>query len=175
MDLDTYESLREHAGHEIKCVPYGDGRRPDSIALRCETCNIALISHQRPIRFVVPGIKRTGGDTLYLYPLSIPPEELRDGPHVAISHIAHQDGWTPAATPGGSWVMFFQEEHPLFDIMWALATCPTECLNVAQIVTELANHMDQLDDEALTIVEDGGSFAAEYLGHLQQEVAKIRE
>ena len=45
MGLDTssqdalYEGLRDHVGHRIVCVTYGD----QSVAIECEKCNVVLL------------------------------------------------------------------------------------------------------------------------------------
>ncbi len=40
MSCNNYKELKEHVGHEIVCVRYGDP--VENVALECETCNKAL-------------------------------------------------------------------------------------------------------------------------------------
>jgi len=39
-----YELLKNHIGHNIVCVAYGDINDPDDICIECEDCNEVLIS-----------------------------------------------------------------------------------------------------------------------------------
>jgi hypothetical protein len=39
-----YEKLKNHIGHDIVCVAYGDINNPDDICIECEDCNEVLIS-----------------------------------------------------------------------------------------------------------------------------------
>lgn len=39
-----YELLKNHIGHNIVCVAYGDINNPDDICIECEDCNEVLIS-----------------------------------------------------------------------------------------------------------------------------------
>ena len=39
-----YEKFREHIGHNIECVIYGDAENPDDICIECEDCNCVLMS-----------------------------------------------------------------------------------------------------------------------------------
>lgn len=39
-----YEKLRQHIGHTVVCVCYGDFEEPDDICIECEDCNEVLIS-----------------------------------------------------------------------------------------------------------------------------------
>ena len=39
----TFEDLREHIGHNIECVCYGqEGQDPENIAVECNTCGCVL-------------------------------------------------------------------------------------------------------------------------------------
>lgn len=39
-----YEKLKEHIGHNVVCVAYGDIDDPVDICIECEDCNEALVS-----------------------------------------------------------------------------------------------------------------------------------
>ena len=39
-----YETLKQHIGHKIVCVAYGDPNDPADICIECEDCNEVLIS-----------------------------------------------------------------------------------------------------------------------------------
>lgn len=39
-----YEKLKNHIGHDIVCVAYGDIDNPCDICIECEDCNEVLIS-----------------------------------------------------------------------------------------------------------------------------------
>ena len=39
-----YEKLRNHIGHNIVCVAYGDINNPVDICIECEDCNEVLVS-----------------------------------------------------------------------------------------------------------------------------------
>ena len=39
-----YEKLKNHIGHNVVCVSYGDYYDPDDICIECEDCNEVLIS-----------------------------------------------------------------------------------------------------------------------------------
>lgn len=41
-----YELLKNHIGHKIVCVAYGDKDNPDDICIECEDCNEVLISSE---------------------------------------------------------------------------------------------------------------------------------
>jgi len=44
-----YADLREHVGHEIECVTYGDVLSPPvNVALECRTCEMVLLDFDRP-------------------------------------------------------------------------------------------------------------------------------
>lgn len=40
----TYEKLKNHIGHDIVCVAYGDIDNPVDICIECEDCNEVLVS-----------------------------------------------------------------------------------------------------------------------------------
>ena len=40
----TYEKLKNHIGHDIVCVAYGDIDNPVDICVECEDCNEVLVS-----------------------------------------------------------------------------------------------------------------------------------
>ena len=39
-----YEKLKEHIGHNIVCVAYGDIESPTDICIECEDCSCVLVS-----------------------------------------------------------------------------------------------------------------------------------
>lgn len=39
-----YEKLKNHIGHNIVCVCYGDPSNPSDVCLECEDCGEVLIS-----------------------------------------------------------------------------------------------------------------------------------
>lgn len=39
-----YEKLKEHIGHNIVCVAYGDIENPTDICIECEDCGCVLVS-----------------------------------------------------------------------------------------------------------------------------------
>lgn len=39
-----YDKLKNHIGHDVVCVAYGDINNPDDICIECEDCNEVLIS-----------------------------------------------------------------------------------------------------------------------------------
>lgn len=39
-----YTKLKEHIGHDIVCVAYGDINDPVDICIECEDCNEVLVS-----------------------------------------------------------------------------------------------------------------------------------
>lgn len=41
-----YEKLKQHIGHNIVCVGYGDIENPVDICIECEDCNEVLISSE---------------------------------------------------------------------------------------------------------------------------------
>ena len=41
-----YDKLKNHIGHNIVCVPYGDIDEPVDICIECEDCNEVLISSE---------------------------------------------------------------------------------------------------------------------------------
>jgi len=50
MSVDTYEELRAHIGHDVRCVCYGKGSDPDpaNVAIECETCGVVLMDFDYP-------------------------------------------------------------------------------------------------------------------------------
>lgn len=44
MDNYLYEKLKNHIGHNIVCVAYGDIDKPVDICIECEDCGEVLIS-----------------------------------------------------------------------------------------------------------------------------------
>lgn len=44
MSAYSYKELKEHVGHNIVCVQYGNG---DNVAIECETCNEVLIDYDK--------------------------------------------------------------------------------------------------------------------------------
>jgi len=49
-----YDEIREHAGHKIECVTYGDKTAPANAALECVDCGIVLIGYDRPMEDIQP-------------------------------------------------------------------------------------------------------------------------
>lgn len=48
MSATNYAQLREHIGHEIACVCYGEKRKaPENVAIECKTCNEVILSYDR--------------------------------------------------------------------------------------------------------------------------------
>lgn len=41
-----YETLKDHVGHNIVYVSYGDSENPSDICIECETCNCVLVSSE---------------------------------------------------------------------------------------------------------------------------------
>lgn len=41
-----YEKLKDHVGHNIVCVTYGDTENPYDVCLECESCNCVLVSSE---------------------------------------------------------------------------------------------------------------------------------
>lgn len=39
-----YDHLRQHLGHTLECVAYGDPNNPQDICIECVDCNEVLIS-----------------------------------------------------------------------------------------------------------------------------------
>lgn len=45
MSASCYTDLKEHIGHNIRCVQYGDG---DNVAVECEDCHVVLLDYDKP-------------------------------------------------------------------------------------------------------------------------------
>lgn len=43
MKSDLFERLREHLGHKLVVVTYGDPLQPDRMAIECEDCEEVLV------------------------------------------------------------------------------------------------------------------------------------
>jgi len=43
MGLSDFDSMREHIGHDIVCVRYGQGDECVNVSIECETCDCVLI------------------------------------------------------------------------------------------------------------------------------------
>lgn len=43
-----FNALKQHWGHELVIVSYGDLRQPDNMALECETCHEVLFDVDAP-------------------------------------------------------------------------------------------------------------------------------
>ena len=149
MAIDNYHDLLAHAGHEIKCVTYAaeNSTEPANVAIECETCSCVLLDYDRPVRFVALAVGESA-ENLRLVPLRIPPEDLHDGPHVAISRIARRDEWVPVTSPGGSWLVFFCEDFAAFDALWALANNPA---GYEHLVEAAANLVSLLEDREISL------------------------
>ena len=39
-----FEKLKNHVGHNVVCVTYGDSNNPQDICIECEDCNEVLVS-----------------------------------------------------------------------------------------------------------------------------------
>jgi hypothetical protein len=48
MTVESFQDLKEHVGHEIKCVCYSDGEIVYNVALECETCCEVLVEYDNP-------------------------------------------------------------------------------------------------------------------------------
>lgn len=48
MGAHSYSDLRNHIGHKIECVAYGDPNDPENIAVECTDCNEVLMDFDRP-------------------------------------------------------------------------------------------------------------------------------
>ena len=46
MSATNYEDLKQHVGHNIVCVEYGDG---ENVAIECEDCNEVLLDYDREV------------------------------------------------------------------------------------------------------------------------------
>ena len=44
--MRVYDILKNHIGHKITCVVYGNEDSPDDICIECEDCNEVLISSE---------------------------------------------------------------------------------------------------------------------------------
>ena len=45
MGFDYFKWMKQHVGHHIVCVYYGDSANdPDDVCIECETCNEVLFS-----------------------------------------------------------------------------------------------------------------------------------
>lgn len=44
MSVYDYDSLKQHIGHNIVCVSYGNDR---NVSLECEDCNEVLLSYDK--------------------------------------------------------------------------------------------------------------------------------
>ena len=47
LSKDLYDQLREHVGHKLTCVGYGNNKNPDNVAIECETCGTVLLDSNR--------------------------------------------------------------------------------------------------------------------------------
>ena len=51
MGVHDFDSLREHVGHKIVCVVYGDngndGKVEHNVAIECEDCSTVLIDYDK--------------------------------------------------------------------------------------------------------------------------------
>ena len=45
---NNYEELKDHVGHKIVCVAYGDQKDPANVAIECETDNEVLLDFDKP-------------------------------------------------------------------------------------------------------------------------------
>ncbi len=180
MSVDNYHELLAHVGHDIKCVIYGEPGDPQNVAIECETCSTVLIDYNRPHRFVI--VAKTPDnpihDRISLIPVALPEDDLADGPasallrYSAVAQAIHKERWQIVIDSANN-PIFFAEEFAAFEALWVLANNPQAYDDIMTIVTRLAAHLNKLDDEQLTIMEDGGSFVAEQLGHLQDAVKEI--
>ena len=48
MGAGSYEDLKHHVGHKLKCVYYGDKNNPANVAIECLTCNTVLLDFDHP-------------------------------------------------------------------------------------------------------------------------------
>lgn len=48
MAVQNYDELREHIGHKVVVVCYGEkNAEPENVAIECETCDEVLIDYDR--------------------------------------------------------------------------------------------------------------------------------
>lgn len=48
MAAHSYDELREHIGHRVVCVCYGEkGKDPANVAVECETCSTVLMDYNQ--------------------------------------------------------------------------------------------------------------------------------
>ena len=50
MSVSTFEELKEHYGHKIECVVYGDADDPANVAIECEDCGLVILDFDCPPR-----------------------------------------------------------------------------------------------------------------------------
>lgn len=49
MNPDLYELFREHIGHKVEVVCYGEeGDDPVDVSIECEDCGVVLIDAEKP-------------------------------------------------------------------------------------------------------------------------------
>lgn len=45
LSKNNFKELKEHVGHDIQCVIYGDD---ENIAIECHTCHVVLVDYDNP-------------------------------------------------------------------------------------------------------------------------------
>ncbi len=71
MGVSTYGELREHIGHNIVCVAYGNqGEDPLNVAIECEDCGLVILDFNKPEEKPVKGVVCGDGCTSVL-PLKV--------------------------------------------------------------------------------------------------------
>lgn len=177
MSVNGYTDLLEHTGHEIKCVRYGDPDNPENVAIECETCSEVLLDYDRPSRFVVVAKFRDNpaSDYLGLIPITIPADDMIEGANAALLAIdtkasTRRERWRILTIAGDP--VFFPEEFAAFEALWALASNPEACQSLMIIAKQFVTHLDKLDDEQLTIMEDE-PIVANYLNQLRDTVEAL--
>ena len=43
-----FNELKQHVGHKIVCVTYGDTEDPANVAIECESCHSVLVDYDSP-------------------------------------------------------------------------------------------------------------------------------
>lgn len=53
MSVSDYKGLKEHVGHDVFVVAYGDD---DNVSIECHTCNQILVSYDKALASFLPSI-----------------------------------------------------------------------------------------------------------------------
>lgn len=58
MAAHNYEELREHIGHDLACVGYGQlGAAPANVAIECMTCGAVLVDFDKDEIYYPPSVQ----------------------------------------------------------------------------------------------------------------------